>query len=477
MADSPVDTFAAVIGGSGQPVPEPSSSQEAEHILVSSPLSRGYKPTIPAWSFVDMSTGLYLNTVLNDVERMLLHPIVADVYDAWKSAIHHAEFQINANSPEVKRFCEIMYDRFWTRSLDQAQLQSDYGWNGFEVGYAKEKGYLTYQGLWDFCPFDTWALSSQYRYAGISVRNVPGTKGMLRLWGPLRWPAKAFWLVHNKRWNKYYGRSQLYAAWIPWRRLAHRDGLQDVLDAGWYRYAFSGPIGRFPRKAFPGTSGQAGCVDGVNWEAAREHMRQMGDDAKAGMGIYLPGDWDKIANAYAWSFEWPQRVLELGPLLEVIRQVEDQISKGIGVPPELTDADDAAGGWSGRKIPLLKFYTQQRKHARRLAWQFKHQILDNLVLWNFGRSAKHEVDVELKIPDVLSPAPPGPEGAPTPGPAEARAVEAQGPGNPSLAKLAAGAKAGAAQQPVQMSGALPTGRTWRQRFHDAVRRKSCATAR
>jgi hypothetical protein len=398
---------------------EPSSRAEAESVLTGAPLTDGYRPTLPVQAFQLGQSWIPWTSIYGDIEAMLIHPRIVLPYSYYKAGIAHADFKITANSPEVQRFHEIMLRRFWERSLTQVQHGYDYGWLGAELCYQNEKGYLTYKGLQDFHAFDTWALTNKHRYVGVVVQSIEGA-GKVRLWGPRRWPAKGFWFAHKRRYNRWYGRSQLIGAWRPYRRLATRDGAEEVVDGGFYRFAYRGPIVRFPKEAFR----KPGCPGDVDWQGARDHAREMAERAKAGFSVALPGDLDS-ANNYKWQLEWPETVLNLGPLIEYVQYVESEIAYGLEVPPELIEAAETGSGWSGRKVPLIGFYVGQLQNARNLVWAYKTQIGDPLTWWNFGPKAKWEAEVVLKVPDAFASAQEeamkqqaqqGPQGQPVAGP-------------------------------------------------------------
>ena len=76
---------------------------------------------------------------------------------------------------------------------------------------------------------DCWALTQKGEYCGLTVQGSIGAYsggslekfgpgGKLYLWGPNRWPAKGLWLHHNLRYNRFYGETQYFGAWKPWRR-------------------------------------------------------------------------------------------------------------------------------------------------------------------------------------------------------------------------------------------------------------------
>src|SRR4029077_15113331 len=115
--------------------------------------------------------------------------------------------------------------------------------------YKVEKGLLRFSTLFDFHPMDCWALTKDGKYKGVSVHGQGPSgyhaRGAVRLWGPQRWPAKGLWLWHKRRLSRWYGLSQLYGAWLPWRRLAAKDGAEEVQDGAFYRLGYQGPLVRF----------------------------------------------------------------------------------------------------------------------------------------------------------------------------------------------------------------------------------------
>lgn len=397
-------------------VDAPQTQKEAaEELSAPLPLTLGYKPSFAGMLLATEGDGRFPSgQMLCDVERMVVHPDCKLPYGYYKAGISSVKFKVKAGTTAQAEFVHKFFTRLWHRSVKQLQLCYDYGWSAHEIIYEMEQGLLCFTGLRDLHPLDSWALTKMGQYQGFSVRGVLwqssnriGRKGDVRLWGPGRWPAKGLWLTHDNRWHRWYGRSQLIGAWRPWRRLAGRDGAEDVIDGGIYRFAYCGPVVRFPSQDFrkKGTSGD------LDFDAARNESRQFAEQAKAGVSSAWPSDRDQHGN-YKWDLEWPKTVLDVSPLLEYEGNLQRQISRGVGVPPELFEASETGSGWSGRKIPLLGFYTQQVDEARALVWQAKQQIADPLLRWNFGPHAWCDVEVEIDMPEALAGGEKGAGGAP-----------------------------------------------------------------
>lgn len=373
----------------------PRSESQAEDILTGPPLTNGYKPSIPAAFFQATRGQAFLPSMLADVEGMLLHPVVITPYEYYKSAIQSVKFRVRASSSEVGSFVLTEIQKFWGRCLAKVQEGYDYGWVGGELSYKYEKGKLGLHTLDTFHPLDSWALTRDHDYVGVSVINVPDRKERVTLWAAEDYPAKAFWFSHNRRWDRYYGRSQLYGAWRPWRRLAHRDGAEEVIDAGVYRFAYRGPIMRYPVKAFAKPDGS------VDYDGARNKAREFVENAKAGVGVALPNSRDEKGE-YEWVIDWPDHTINVSSLVEYAKYLEGQVSLGVGVPLELLQASDTGSGWSGRKVPMLGFYQGQKKNANAVTNAWKGQVGDPLVAWNYGPEAWFEIGAELMLPGGLS---------------------------------------------------------------------------
>lgn len=406
----------ATIGGVR--VEHPRDEAAAEKVLTGPPLTKGYKPSVPAAMFQTTRGQAYLPSMLADVELMLLHPCVVAPYLYYKSAIASVKFRIKASSSAVGEFALAELQKFWTRCLGAVQDSYDYGWIGGELSYEYQKGLLGLYNLETFHPLDCWALTVEDNYVGVSVQNIVGSGGKQSLWGPGEYPAKGFWFAHNRRWDRYYGRSQLYGAWRPWRRLGYRDGAEEVIDGGVYRFAYRGPIMYYPARAFARADGT-----GVDHDAAQSKAREFVENAKAGASVALPNLRDENGNR-EWEIDWPDHAINVSSLVEYAKYLEAQVSLGIGVPMELLQASDTGSGWSGRKVPMIGFYQTHKRNAQAKVTAWKGQVGNPLVAWNFGPEAWFEVGVELALPGGLSEegqqpggAPPGgmPPGAPPAG--------------------------------------------------------------
>jgi hypothetical protein len=368
-------------------------------------LTIGYKPVLPLESLWLGGGDLPQITLRRDLEWMQIHPIVAIALAYYKSGLAGAEFWGGPDhqnpdndkgkpiSPDsrVAEFVLAHVERYWQRGVPLLQEGYAYGWAPGEHMYREINGMMTWSHLKDFHPNDGFILTMKYAPVGVRIKNVR-EKQPVDLWFASKGiPAKACWYVHNPRFNAHYGRSQLMGAWRPWRRLGGKDGQEQVIDAAVFRAGYKGPTVRYPpghSAATAKTGIPATTMDsqGSSRRENRDTARQIGEWAKAGATFTLSSEKypDTQGGGYKWDVEWPDHVMDVRPLLDAAKSLEDQIFYGVGVPPELVRAGGTGSGYSGRSIPREAFLDGQQRVADALLQIFVEQVVRPLVLWNFG---------------------------------------------------------------------------------------------
>lgn len=365
----------------------------------------GYRPVMPLEGMWAGAGDMPRVTLRRDLEFMQIHPVVSNGLEYYRSGIAGAEFwggPDHANpdndrgkpispDPRVAEFVLAHCERFWQRGVPLLQEGGyPHGWAAGEHIYKDNHGMLVWSHLKDFHPHDASILTLGYQPVGVRVKNVR-EKPPVDLWfasGNI--PAKACWYPHRPRFNQFYGRSQLIGAWLPWRMLGWRDGMDQVINAAVYRAGYRGPIVRHPREDMQ--TAQSGTpatrLDGAGHprRSARDVARQLVEWAKAGAGFTLSSEQYPAAQGGGnkWDIEWPDHVMDVRPLVETARWAEDRILLGIGVPPELVKAGGTGSGYSGRSIPREAFLDGQQKVADAMLQIFVEQVVRPLVLWNFG---------------------------------------------------------------------------------------------
>jgi hypothetical protein len=376
--------------------PEPPPRKEVERALLSSGPAVGYRPTLPGAYFSDSNDTPNLSLFYRDLPSMLMHPRVKLALNYYRSGVSNAEFRVTASSPAVQQFVEKELHRFWESSLDQITgMDHDgagygWGWVGCQVRYTIREGLLSCERVEGFEPRDTVPLlDARGRYLGFRVKRVYGSdRGHADLWGPGCGPAKGFWYCHRPKKGRHYGLSVCYPAWRSWSRLARRNGAENNLDLGMYKYAVQPAVVRHPdntQQAVRQANGPAEQSDG-------DKALELAEGIKSGAAIAMKNTRD-AKGEYAWSYEPPPPGLDPTPLITNIEHLEGEIDAGIGVPSELMEAAETGSGYSGRQIPLEGYFQAQQSNATSLVRQWKEQIGGPLVAWNFGAGTWFDVEV------------------------------------------------------------------------------------
>lgn len=392
--------------------------------LIGEPLTAGYRPSVPLTYLTssDWAPQIYL---LRDIELMIVHPIVRTALEYFKSGVAGAEFWGGpsptgdpnglpiSEDPDVANFVQEQCSRFWDRGVPLLQNGYAYGWIGCENSYAEENNVLSWKCLKDFSPRDAYLLTQDKRWVGVRVKNVLSRGeetpkkggGQTDLWtGSLDVPAKGLWYAHHPRFSSFYGQSQLLGAWRPWRRLAWKDAAETIIDTGVYRYAFAGPYVEYPEEDLQvATGAQPGNPPGTTLDAqgfprrwSRDLARQLAEWIKAGAGVGIPSTKypPEMGGGPKWKVELPDHVIDVDPLINYAKYLQDQIAYGVGVSPELLAAAETGSGYSGRGIVLDAFLYQQQRIADSLLHLFIDQVLIPLVRWNFGTSVQWRCEVK-----------------------------------------------------------------------------------
>lgn len=367
-------------------------------------MTTGYRPVIPLEALWASGTDMPNVTLRRDIEFMQMHPVVQNTLEVYKSGISGCEFwggkdhtnpmnqegKSISQDPRVVEFVTSHVERFWQHGVPLLQESGyPYGWAPGEHIYREINGQLVWSHLKGFHPHDGFILTLNYNPVGVRVKNIR-EKQPVELWlGNSRIPAKACWYSHRPRFGQLYGRSQLTAAWRPWRRLGWRDAVEQVIDAAIYRAGYRGPVVYYPpghsaptsRQGVPATQVD---IQGGSRRENRDAARQIGEYSKAGATIALSSEHWPNSNNAKWKIEWPEHVMDVRPLIEAARYLEDQIMLGIGVPPEMVKAGGVGSGYSGRSIPRESFLSHQQLNANAMLSMFIEQVVRPLVLWNFG---------------------------------------------------------------------------------------------
>lgn len=308
------------------------------------------------------------------VEPMLTDPRVNLGLEMIKGPIlQNTRFNVQTEDENLKEFVVKQLQRFWMFSAPIALEAIEWGFTGSEVLYKVENDQLQFDSLKHLNSLDVRPIQKGGQFLGLTLRskNSDAQTGKIFLGAP-----KAFWHVHNRNKNRWFGRSRFHGAFIPWYESWSDGGARDIRRLFFHKYAYDGGIMYHPDGSYrePGTNAVL-----TNASLAREIIEKK----KSGGVMAFPNTTDEQGNR-AWQYEPPQVFPTPEGVLQYSQELRDEILEGIGVPPEVAQAD-GTGAFAGRRIPQQAFYSTLQTIVIAMLGDFKKQIMGPLLLFNFGQ--------------------------------------------------------------------------------------------
>lgn len=279
--------------------------------------------------------------------------------------------------PEVEAYIADNVDLLIDNCLEAALTCVRYGFAPTEVCYDFEEGIPYLHHLETINPFEAEPLVDPFgRFDGIKVQTSNQPKYLKDFLG---YP-KAFWPVHRRHIDRWYGQSRLKASYPKFWDKWSKKGLQELMriwitkcafDVGGFYYDDKNPI----------------QVNGVKVTNTAGHAANMLLQTLSGSGFVLPGSFDPVERKRVWERIQAQMAAPPGILLESVQDCDARILLAMGVSPELVQnfQTGGMGSASGRAIPETAFYSMLRVIIQAIMNDFKEQIMDKLLFQRFKR--------------------------------------------------------------------------------------------
>lgn len=343
-----------------------------------------------------------------------------------------AEFEVKANSKDIKTFVDNTIYRFWHHDLMRVlQHYITSGTAVAEVLYEidQDTGLWRYAGMDDFDMNDVQALRRGRQLTGARVSYgsmaftgaytqspaIAGSTsdGYAKEWNVIRHP-KIFWCAQRPQCGELFGRSSLEPSWNPWMEKVGAHGAISIRKLWAFANAFRGCVVKFPPG---GTFRRADGVEVDNQDIARE----LAENYCTGAGLFCPSGSDEHGKPL-WEIIDPQINGDVRGLMDYPAALDRAIWQGMGVLDEVIHAPDTGGSWSGRSGPLLVFLNIADMRVREIMTAFdvgpsgyttrndeSGGVIRSLVMENFGPNARYQI---VPVSLVPKPAEPGAGGAP-----------------------------------------------------------------
>lgn len=296
-------------------------------------------------------------------------------------------YVVNADKKEIADYVASNLKRFWQTGAIKALSAIEWGYSGHEVIYkqtslSRNKKVPTYDNLYSYQPNDVRVVSVQGGITGIEINPSNYRSHYLGM-------PKSFWHVHARDVNRYYGQSRLRNAYAAWWEIWTEGGARDVRRQWYYRNAYDGGIVYYPI----GKTEVAGGQTIENRDLALEMLSKK----RAGGYFVFPNQ--EQNGKQAWQYEPPVAGVTPQGLPEYMNSLTDEELEGLGIPPEIVQGGDGGlGSSSGRKIPMMAYYSSLQKISDFLISDFLTQILQFTVPLAFPGNKTADYEVVPLIP-------------------------------------------------------------------------------
>jgi len=273
---------------------------------------------------------------------------------------------------ELHAFLVKNVTRFWRNSASRALSAIPWGRFGAEVLYKPEDGFIQFDILKEFQALDVRVITLDGKFVGINVRGRDKKSTYIGV-------PKAFWHIHWRHLHPWYGKSRLFAAYVPWIEKWSDGGYRDIRSLFWHKYAFDGGIIVHPTGSTINDDGE----EIPNKDLARELIEKK----KTGGTLTLPRSPD---GTQLWEM-LPANVPPVPTGLDAYgNSLDEEILEAMAIPPEVAKSI-GTGAFAGRKIPMQAFQAILSEVVHWLMSDAVQLIFRPLVDMNFGKGIPFEV--------------------------------------------------------------------------------------
>lgn len=295
-----------------------------------------------------------------------------------------AQFKVHGD-PEVAKFVDRQLKRFWITGLPYSLSSLRYGYVGCETiyRYNRRTRYVEFDRLKYIAPTDVEPILVDGSLRGMRIKrgirydadDAPDGKNFY-----IGLP-KMLWSVHDKTYDRWWGRSRYAGAFIPWYEYWQPKGFRNIRHLAMYKYSFRGPNIGYPQGAEQDPITGAAIPNVLKAE-------QMADQAEAGSTLIYPTSPQEYGG---WEIGEPTVLQIPDALMEYGDDLKREKWEGLGVPPEVAESEDT-GSFAGRRVPQQAFYSNEQEIVNEQYSDFDEQNLRYLVELNFGPDADYEIE-------------------------------------------------------------------------------------
>tara|TARA_R110000803_G_scaffold210718_2_gene283377 strand:- start:4428 stop:7601 length:3174 start_codon:yes stop_codon:yes gene_type:complete len=292
---------------------------------------------------------------------------------------------IEADKPWVADFVEKQTKRFWQTGLQDLLKAQVWGWAGGEVCYrlSRDKRFVEFDKILSRHASTIRAMKTDGSLSGVRFRIGETTQKTVDLSFP-----KAVWHSFRSEDGSNYGESILVGAYSPWSDKWLNGGALDVRRLFMTKDAYGGATMYFPTGTTQQTNSSGDSMSIENGDIAQMAVEQ----SKSGAVKTLPSKRDEAGNRL---WEWEDAKVSSNPehILKYPKDCDIEILRGMEIPDDVL-VSEATGSWAGKVVPQRAFYSGLETWLSEIVSVWVTQILEPLVLLNFGRAEEFQVQTK-----------------------------------------------------------------------------------
>ncbi len=299
-------------------------------------------------------------------------------------------YGVECEDQKVKEFILESFNQLWQDGLQEMLLAIDWGFSVCQVMYEKAlDGKIKYRSMKHIHPFNTAPVMKNDKLIGAKIRGVPGfVEGQ-----PLLIP-KIIWHVHEKAAHPLHGESRLSWAFVPWHETWVCYGARDIRRTWFHRNSYNGGKMRYPIGSTQGPGGSK--MD--NKEIAVGMMANM----RTGGFMVMPNEFAADGKTQKWDHEEPSSNVTPQGLMDYPEVLRLEMLEAMGIPPEVVESssDGGLGSSTGRKVPLMVYYSSLSPLVNNVINDFKRFVLDYLIYLNFRKRVEYKISRVIPLKAV-----------------------------------------------------------------------------
>lgn len=322
-----------------------------------------------------------------DVPRMTADPTIKLGLAMRAALVRQGGWEVWCENEQAKDWINRTIQTFWDR-IAPMMLNQYFAW-GFSCAlpmYRQLNGFVDLTGARLVTPLHgrphIWTSGPHNgQFFGMDL----GGFGLDSSEGPVETPW-AIWFGGLEARCPLYDYSLLAGAWPSWLEKNTRGGAIDTRRTYFRRQAIPPVLWRVPLgPADPSDPESISCMDWASElvENSENNTTYIVPD------IRVPGI--NGGSEQQWSVEPMGSAGQAVDIREYVKDLDKEMLRGMGIPPEVLDSTDTGGGYSGRQIPQQGLYAITDQLVVPLLEAVAHCILRELVPHNFGEGVHWRV--------------------------------------------------------------------------------------